>query len=470
MKIDPIKLERQTKGVDLWFNNNCQGILDYHTGVGKTFTASLAVKKLELIDKSTYVILVPSAELLVQWKRKLIEYFPKYLIERIVLKTVQSILSEDLQYEVGTLIIDEIHEFATEDRLRVFDQSIIKHKRFLGLTASGDDKNFRKILRFYKIIDYISAEEAKEKGYVADFIEYNLGLELSLREKELYDNFTEIINRNMPKFENNLTYAQYVMSGGKHNTGVYYSGVGWATALAMKKGWKHNLNLNNESERLINALWHPNNFIGYAKSLINAVRARKELLCTANEKYRITLELVKKFDKVKTILFSESTEFADKVAILLNKNKHPTVVYHSNLKTVMGTSSTTGKLIKMGKTRLKREALDKIRTGKARLLSTAKSLDRGLDIEDLRMSITTSGTQNPTQYKQRSGRPTRKEEDSMFSDLPVLLVNLYIKDTQDAIWLQKRQDNSKHEPIEVSTIEEIDYYPPANVEFSILDL
>jgi superfamily II DNA or RNA helicase len=470
MKVDPIKLNRQQEGVDKWFKSDCKGILDYHTGVGKTFTASLAMKKLELVEKSTYLIVVPSKPLEIQWKQKLIDYFPKYLIERIVLKTVQTVLAEDLQYEVGTLIIDELHEFHTEERLKLLDQTLVKHKRFLGLTASADDKNFRKILNFYKVIDYISAEEAKEKGYVADFIEYNIGLELSLREQDLYDRYTEVIERNMPKFNKNLRFAQLILSGGKDDNGIYYSGPGWAHGLAVSKGWKPNLNLNNENEALINSLWHPNNFIGYAKSLINSVRARRDLLCTANEKYRITVELLNKFNNVKTILFSESTVFADKIAILLNANKHPTVVYHSSLKTVKGTSPITGKIITMGQVRLKREALSKINNGSARVLSTAKSLDKGLDIEDLRFSITTSGSQSPTQYKQRNGRSTRKEENSMFADLPVLLVNLYMKNTQDELWLQKRQSVSKHEPIEVSSVSEIDYSPPANIEFSMLDL
>lgn len=469
MYIDPIRLARQEICVDKWFSANCDGILDIHPGVGKTFIASLAIKRLEKEVKSTYVVVVPSSELEIQWKRKIIEFFPQYLIDRVVIKTMHTVISEGLNYDVETLIIDEIHEFTTEERLKIIDGTIIKFKRFLGLTGSGDDKNFKFITRHHKIIDYISGEEAIEKGYISASIEYNLALDLTLVEKELYDNFTNTINKNLPKFENNLTYAQFVLSGGKHSTGVYYSGAGWAWGLAVKKGWHKNLDLSRESDKTIDSMWNPNLFIGYAKNLINAIRGRKHLLCTATAKYNTILEILNRFNKIKTILFSESTDFADKIALILNKNNHPTVVYHSKLKTIMCTSSKSGKFIKMGKVRLKKEALDKIRDGRARVLSVTKSVDKGLDIPDLRMGITSSGTQGTTQYKQRSGRPTRREDDPTY-DLPVLLINLYIKDTQDEKWLVTRQENNTHKVIDITQVSQIDYTPPSNHEFNILDL
>ena len=468
MNLDTVKLARQELVVDRWFDSSCQGIVDAATGFGKTFLTFLCIKRLEQIERSTYVIVVPSNPLEQQWKEKL-KSLPKNVTDRIILKTVFTILADNLVYNVGTLIIDEIHEFTTDERQKVLDGSIIKSTRFLGLTASGDDKKFKIITKYYPVIDYISLEEARVKGFVADTIEYNLGLDLTLREKELYDNYTNVINKYMPRFQNNINLANMVLTGGKQSNGVYYSGPGWAMGLAVKGGWKQNLNRERENERLIDDMWNPNNFIGYAKSLVNAVRQRKTLLCTTVSKYQTTLELVTKFNKVKTILFSESTDFADKVAIILNKHKQPTVVYHSNLKTVQATSPITGKFIKMGSVRLKREALNSITTGKARILSTAKSLDRGLDIPDLRFSITTSGTQGTTQNTQRSGRAGRKEEGEA-GQLPVLLVNLYMKDTQDQIWLNRRQENLNIKPIDVDNVGDISYTPPSNFEFTFNDL
>ena len=47
--------------------------------------------------------------------------------------------------------------------LRVSNCEVVKSKYFLGLTASGDDKNFHKVTKYHKIVDHISYNEAKEK-------------------------------------------------------------------------------------------------------------------------------------------------------------------------------------------------------------------------------------------------------------------------------------------------------------------
>lgn len=470
MQIDQNKLARQELGVDKWFDNNCVGIFDWHTGVGKTYGAELCIRRNEKSRKDTYVIVVPSDNLLKQWTYKLEKSLPKYLLERVVIKTLYTLLSENIVYECGTLIVDEIHEFWTEDRLKILDRkTIVKCDRILGLTASADDKNFRYIKRFIKVIDSINKEEAEENGYVASFIEYNLALNLNQKEKEQYEYFTEVISKLMPKFQKDIGLAQKILTGGKDKHDRHYAGAGWAYGLAVKNGWSNKLDTSFESHKTIDDIWNPNVLIGQARQLMNAVRIRRELLCNCVSKYNATLEIVKKFNQVKTIIFSETTEFADKMNTILNENKFPSVVYHSNLKTIMATSEKSGKFIKLGKTRLKALALDKIKTGKARILNTTKALDRGLDVEDLRLSITTSGSQNVTQYKQRNGRASRKEK-GIFGDVPILLINLYIIDTQDEKWLDTRQSNNKHKPIVVNSVEDINYFPPANIEFTINDI
>lgn len=470
MQLDEKRKERQELGVDKWFDNNCKGILDYAPGVGKTFTAFLAIQRIEENERGSYLVGVPSDALVKQWNDKIKEFFPKYIGERIIVKTYNKLCTENLVYEVDTFVLDEIHEAATEERIKLLQGVKIKARRILGLTASGDDKNFRAILKYLKIIDTISVEEGKELGFTADFIEYNLGLELTPKERELYDVYTNTINTLLPKFANNIQLAQKVMSGGKDPNNQYFSGAGWAMALAYKQGWRRDLNLNHAIHKQIDDFWNPKFFAGWATRLMNAVRNRSFLLYNATAKYNTTVEILKTFDKVKTIVFSESTDFADKLGVILSQQKYPAAVYHSKLKTKMVTSPKSGKLIKYGAVRQKREAVEAIRMGKVKAIVTTKALDRGLDVEDIRMSITTSGTQNPTQYKQRGGRSTRKEVGSIFADLPVLLINLYMVDTQDEIWLDRRQSQSSHKIISVNSVKEIGYTPPSNKEFTLDDI
>lgn len=57
MQIDEERKERQLLGVQKWKDNKYNGVLDWHTGVGKTFGASLAIKLVEEEERSTYLII-----------------------------------------------------------------------------------------------------------------------------------------------------------------------------------------------------------------------------------------------------------------------------------------------------------------------------------------------------------------------------------------------------------------------------
>lgn len=466
MEIDKIREERQIQGVRTWVKEGCKGTLYYATGVGKTYVGILAIKRIETQRTPIYLIVVPSFEIKKQWETKLQDTFNKTTMNRIIVETVHTVLTRDSIYEDVVLIVDEAHDFATEERIKIIDGKLIHYKALLCLTASADDKNFKQIAKYAPVVDTITEEEAREKGFIEDFVEYNLGLSLTATEKESYDKFSDVIKEVLPIFNNNLQIANLCLAGGiDSKTNSYYSASSWCYGIAVKKGWSPDLNLAKEEHMEINDKWHPNKIASYTNRLMKAVRLRKDLLNTCKSKYLATKLLLDKFDEVKTIVFSELTSFADEVNELV-KDYHKVVVYHSNLKTIIQPSPKTGKPIRVGKLRQKRQAIEDIRSGKARVILTSKALDKGFDVVDLRMGITASGTQNPTQYKQRGGRLKRKEQ-NIFDDTTVLLVNLYIKDTQDEKWLLSRQKNVTHKIFTITSLEEITFKPKSNGEFIV---
>lgn len=465
MSVDKIREERQLEGVDKWFKAKCVGTLYYATGVGKTYTALLVIDRIERQRKPMYLITVPSGEIAKQWIRQLEARYPKSTLGRILIKTKQELILNDVTYDVDVMIVDEGHEYAAEESYRVINGDLVKYKALLVLTASADDKNFGKIARFAPVIDTITEQEAKDKGFIAEFTEYNIALSLTADEQSRYDKYSDIISEELPKFNNNLSIAQLCISGGEDpKSGLYYAGSNWALGVASKKGWHKNLDLSLETDYQIDQDWNPRNLVQAAIRVMRCVRLRKDLLNNCEAKVTTTVALIKKFNNVKMIIFSESTSFADKIHELV-VGTEKSVIYHSNLRTVIRPSEKTGKPIKVGKTRLKREAVDAIRSGLARVAITSRALDKGANFIDLRMSVTASGTQNPTQYKQRGGRVKRREL-GIFADCMVLLVNLYIKETQDEKWLKSRQANILHKVIDVNDIADITYTPPANVEYT----
>lgn len=165
-----------------------------------------------------------------------------------------------------------------------------------------------------------------------------------------------------------------------------------------------------------------------------------------------------KFVNTKSVIFSQSTEFANTLYGIVNQ-MHPdnSVIFHSKVETQYFPSPKTGKNIKHGKVRLKKRAIDRITKGLSNHLITGSSLDKGLDIPELKLGVTTSGTQNPTQYKQRKGRTARvdkKDEQSVS-----IVVNIYMKNSKELDWLKKRQDKGSNIIYWIDSVDDISYKP-----------
>lgn len=484
VKIDKKKLERQEIGVDKWFNSSrfgatkdCQGTYHYYTGVGKTYTAILVIKRLFRINPKHNIVIIVPANVLNQWKSIIEKTFTKKQQVVINLFTPHYIVNNKVKIQTGTLIVDELHECYSDEFIKVVDGTYIRYDNNLGLTATYEDSKGRhKLIEDkFPIIDAILETEAIKEGYVSPYIEFNIGVDLTEKEKEQYNRLSDVISKNINKFPKGygLKLATKCLSGDKgrstHKDGKQYTGIQYVYGYASSKGWRKDLDLSNPRDAQINDLWNPSKIFGYAQSLLNAIRHRKNILYNAEEKAQMSLNICFKFYELKTIVFSQSTAFADKLHLMLNEQEaNSCVVYHSSLETTMLPSPKTGKLIKFGKTRLKRMAIEKIRNGDARIITTASSLDKGFDVTDLGLGITASGTSNFTQYKQRGGRVKRK--DLFNPNKRALLVNLYVKNTRDEDWLKSRQSKSYHTIYWTDDINDISFNPIIKDDITIHDI
>jgi len=450
MKIDERRKARQEKGVDLWAKANYNGIFNYAPGVGKTYTTQLCIKKLEAENKEkrlSYLILVPNVELLKQWQKKN-SIMPKGLQNRIIIKTPLTLINTDAIYEVDVLIIDEIHHYSTDAKLPLINNTRIKCDKFIGLSGTCNDYEFKKILRYRPIIDVISTEEARQEGFISDFIEYNLSVNLTEKERLVYNDYSDKIDVLSSIFPS-LDWVSRMLYGGKDNKGVFYSGLMYAKSLAIKNNWSDTMDLSLDENKRINEVWNPNTLINKAHNLNKLIRKRLELLRLAENKYSITFDLVKKY-KTKTIIFSDSTDFADNIHALLRRSNLKAYKYHTNLKPVMKPGKT-GKLIKFGLTRQKNEALHSFTTIPDSIMCTTRCLSTGIDVPDITLSIITSGSYNSNDQEQKIGRSTRKNE-----GIVSILFNVYCKDTQEEKSLKSRQKGAEHEILFIDNIDTLD--------------
>jgi len=70
---------------------------------------------------------------------------------------------------------------------------------------------------------------------------------------------------------------------------------------------------------------------------------------------------------------------------------------------------------------------------KVRVISSAKALDEGFNVEGIELAVICSGNSTKRQGIQRIGRAIRFKEGKS-----ALIVNLYIRDSKDEDWTRKR--------------------------------
>ena len=475
------KLKRQLQGRDKFFNSlsygsfkDCSGCLNYATGTGKTITSLLIVDKyLKQNPNANVLIIVPNEFLVKQWEEEIDKIFYKYEIgNKIKIFTIDYIITNNLVIHCNLLILDELHMFYTPKRIKIIKKEYIIYQDILALTATYEDPSgiFKEIEHLVPRIDVIDEQEALEKGYVTPYIEFNFGVDFTEEEQKVHDKYSEIIKDLLPKFgKGGLDLVQKCLSGGKGRDGTRHTSTDYCRNWAKYNGWRPDLNPSNPDDVYVDSLWNPNVVFGYAIKLMKAIKSRKDLIYSSSSKLDVVVQLLQKFEQTPTIVFSQSTTFADNVySIIQSLNPDNAVIYHSQVKTQMLPSPKTQKLIKFGKTRLKTRAIQRIKEGKSKHLITSSVLDKGLDVPNLRLGIATSGTQNYNQHKQRKGRTNRIDQKDVTK--VALYVNLYIRNSREVAWLKKRQSKSKNRIYWINSIEQISFTPNANNDFKIDDL
>lgn len=457
MKIDQTKLRRQREINDKWEENNFRGTLEAVTGFGKTYTSLLGANRFfttlkEAGNLSYYkqnydymlVVVVPTDYLREKWRADLHRH---NLVSwgNVRVDTVHNLIKENIS--TAMLILDELHMYVGEDAEqfpKVFQK--VKTKAVYGLTATlGYDGIMRDLVdSFCPVIDVVNTQEALDNGWVSDHVIYNLGIEMPESDKREYSKLNKKFHKYFSTFGHDFDRARRCASDEDY-----------ARRYAISKNY--------DTEYVQIRAWN----------FMRIMRKRKDFLYNAPVKLDVCEQIVSRFPDRKTITFSQSTDFADQLASRLGDRA---VAYHSSLSTQIrdendtviaiakkikqGGSTRTvyvdedgnqyswseikeaypdSDLTRMGKTRLRKEALKKFGDNryKVQVMCTAKALDVGLDIPDIDMGIVASGTSTTRQNIQRNGRVIRYVEGKQ-----AIIIQLYILDSQDEKWLERRQEDN----------------------------
>lgn len=443
-KIDRLKYMMQLRVVMMWLHKGARGTIELATGVGKSIVACLAMKKIvKSKGKGTFIVVVPTRQLKSQWESILTAF---NLIDYTEVLVINTIALKENKYVVDLLVIDEIHMMAADKFSTIFTK--VKYKWLMGLTATIDRMDGKELLikKYAPVVYKVTQKQAIENGWINDFVEINCPVYLNRNEVEQLESISKQIRYYTGKFGDFTAMRNCINLGNATNFALNYY---------------PKESLNEKAKEIQRDAAQGQRYIS----------KRQEILYKNKEKVTATVDIIDEF-KLKTITFSQSTEFADEVKYSLGAKA---VAYHSNLesknrkvektktyKTLKSASKFAsgigGKIRerndsyevywkevkRIGVTTLKKEALSHFSSNryKERVICTARALDQGFDVPDVQLGVDGSRTSNPTQHTQRTGRVARNHTYKDGTEKQSVYINLFIPNSKDEYWLKACQKNS----------------------------
>jgi len=448
------KLERQRIAIRKVRHHNYNGILHFCTRFGKT-RVGLGICKDFFDTGQVPLILVPSNTVKQGWLKE--DDISLKLHPTII--TASQLLSLDTTIVIDLLIVDEVHKFLTDANYELINGNKIKYKYLICLTATLPiDDRLTKLMSLTKVIDVITEKEAIQNNWVSNYIEYNIPLELSDANKLRYVKYT---SRMADVFNSYKDLYKFITYNGKL---IFRDDLDLINSCHSGKytkefGFIPEANIREAVRTKMGNSWTVEDIEKTTKQFSSDIRLRNDIVIANSLKLHAVLHIYNKL-QTPTICFNESIGFTDKLADTLNSIYDDIAFsYHSKTPSAPLINPATGDWYRykggakadepriFSKTKQLEYAMAAISAGHLRFISTVKALDEGITIPNVDCIITTSGSMNPIQYEQRTGRgKTFVDEDKIAK-----VYNLYFDDfeldgkqykSRDKFKLLSRQINS----------------------------
>jgi superfamily II DNA or RNA helicase len=367
----PFELKKdQLEAADAWIANGCRGSVIFSTGTGKTeiaFECARRAADISRLDSFPIVLLVPRIVLIDQNVKRLQNYgisnyhIGVYYGERkdakeITISTYQSAINNPgLIRNAKMVVLDEVH-LVSETAVAfdsIFDIIVEDAKKaILGLTATinENDPKYRTILTVAPPVKKYMIKDAVTDGRLARPVVQPVEVGFTEEEQKMYDEASSAIKDISRKLQ---TYDPARM-----------------TKLLMRGGARGSM----------------------AKTWFAQVRKRKELLSSTKQKLNKAVELVKRHNSERIMIFSETIDSIQQLRDMLEDAGVRAQTIHNSIKP-----------------RERQEILEGWGKDYFPLLSV-HTLEIGYDVPQVGIAIIIASTSNMNQVAQRIGRVVRKAE------------------------------------------------------------
>ena len=385
------RTERQQEAIRCWIKAKGKGTVEGCTGFGKTRMGLMTIKALlKKYPQFRILVVVPTTALKDQWQVQLDEWGFSFNSEVQVINTVIK-----HKWSCDLLILDECHRFSSNDFSQIFD--CVKYKLILGLTATFERLDGKHYImeKYCPIVDRITFLEASINGWVADYKEYVVLLDVDNIEeyKALNKEWTE----HYEFFQFNFDLA---MSMVKPN-------VGWKNKLAYRDTIYQGDDEQKKKDILKAINYHSVRFM-------QTMQLRKSFINNHPKKVEIAKKIIEARSNKKIITFSNNVKMAEAI----------------------GTGDVyTGRVSKKRSTTM----LEDFSIKSSGVLNTCAKANEGIDIPGLSVAIILGTDSSETKARQRRGRTVRKEDDKIAE-----VFYLVIKDTVESKWVKNNHKSDKN--------------------------
>lgn len=389
----------QRDALAAWASAGRRGVVEAVTGAGKTMLG-LAATADEIAARGQVLVVVPTVELLHQWRRQLAPVVPPgYVVgsagagrtatfcdSDVIVGVVNSLRGADVRptRRGGLLVADECHRYgSTMNRLALDD----RFERRLGLSATyarDDDGHLSWLDPYFGgtcfRLDY---RRAVDEEVVARFTVALVAVRFGAGERDRYDQLTEEVRRRYARLVGRFDlpaapFGAFLAAIGRLASGL---GGGFEGALA-------------------------------ARGFLTALFERRRLLADTPVKTAALTALAPALAAAdRSIVFTRSIETAVSASEMLRARGLRAGFIHSRLPAAD-----------------RRAVLAAFADGRVDVLSAPRVLDEGIDVPAADLAVIVGASRTRRQMVQRMGRVLRRKADGRRARFVVLFVEDTIED------------------------------------------
>lgn len=362
--------------------NNYKGTWLAATGCGKTKLgcdlSNVIYEKFK--ENSNILIIVPTRNLRDnEWENELHKWGYDKLRPYIDIQCIQTVYKWENK-KFSLVICDEVHTQLSDQYQLFFKNNYFEH--ILGLSATVEDEDKKKLINEYMpIIHETSIQRALDLGLIVPFEIYNISVSLTKDEGS------------------KLRKINYLYGQAERDLGGKFEAFDNASKYRIEAP-------NSQLKKAANMFWLQ-------------MMKRRNLLMNATNKVKATKLIVEKYSNKKILVFCDNITSLENIQKVLPNN----TVYHSKL----NDDEKRRNLEQFSKNFL------------PNVLISVKALSAGLNIPKCEVGICVGGSSKKLEDTQRRGRIVRLDANN--PNKIGLYFNLYIPNTQEEKWLEKRLEN-----------------------------